>query len=98
MPKIETKPYFETVERFLKRLQSEDVVSVVCVARLRDGDTGEIVDFWNAGPGEKAMFAGLLNSIAAAELMAYWENETEEENTDGDDEEDGNDEERWEIE
>lgn len=60
MPDIEHKPYFATVEEFLRDIQKLDVRALVMVALCGNEDVHDSVGVYRCGPFELAEAAGIL--------------------------------------
>lgn len=74
---METKPYWEAVETFLRDLQDRDVRSVVLVGLLRDEDTHNVCVMYDAGPFELSDAAGILQLNAAKKYLEVNRDEEE---------------------
>ena len=75
----EVKPYFGTVEEFLRLLQEHEITSICLVALCADEDTHDVVATWQAGPFETASAAGILQLHAALKYNEMNRGEEDEE-------------------
>lgn len=77
---MDTRPYYEAVETFLREIQDLNVTSMCLVALSDDKEIHNVIVGYRAGPFETASMAGILQLRAG---MLYAEaNEEDEEDED----------------
>lgn len=73
------KPYYQTVEEFLREIDDLKVRSMVLVALTDDAEVHDVICGFRAGPFELAEISGLLNLHAAhSYIKINEEDETDE--------------------
>ena len=73
----DVKPYYQTVENFLRETDDLKVRSMVLVALTDDDEIHDVICDFGAGPFELAEISGLLNLHAAHSYIKINEEEDE---------------------